>query len=386
MMTDDDIGLVDTPSASDESGRDEGMAHDAVETPMREGQPSDQAPLARGGQHSAPDVSGVSSGDNIPDESGSAPTFSDELLRRAAEYGYSPDDVKAWGDEAAIETVLREQDRLAFQQWQRFGGGQQYAPPQQMPMPQQMPYPQMVPPYVQQYAPPGYPGAVQPPPGQPPQPHGQQPFPGQYAVDLDPNDGYDERLVQHMHGMSQHYAQQIAALQQQFQQAMGAVGRVFQEQQQAESQQRLFGEYDQFDKLIESLGPEYQAVFGKGNWQTIGLPTGSPFGRNRAEVFNRMRSLRDFYAQRGGYVPDDRRLLDMAAEDALQGQWSLLKQRVGRNGQGRTGQAISRPRGATAGRQPQGSDSAASFAENFFKSRGFETRDVSRAVDEQIGL
>lgn len=388
MTTDDDfMGDVDSP----ESSQPVSEATSAPPEPTlsqssdgRDGVPSDQAPLATPDRNARPSSPHDEPSD-IPVGSGSAPNIPDELIQRAAAYGYTPEDLQAWGDAEAIETVLREQDRMAFQQWQQWQQQQRYQPPQP---PQQYP-PQYQPTYApnqQQFAPPGYPGAVQPQFGPPQQPPGQQQSPPwMYQVDLDPN-VYDEKLVQHMQGMSQHYAQQIGALQQQFQQAMGAFAGQMQQRQQQEAEQRLASQWSQFDQLIDSLGPAYQPVFGKGNWQTVGLQTGSPFGRNRAEVYQRMQDLREFYSQRGGPQPDDRRLLEMAAEDALQGQWNAIKQRVGRTTNGRAGQAIARPHGATTTQAPMGERAAADFANQFFKERGYDPKLASTAIGEQIGL
>lgn len=376
----DSATAVATPEAPDVPESSESQA------PERSGVPSDQAQLKREpAGHGEPRPS--SPHDEIPETAGSAPQIPDELMQRASAYGYTPEDLQAWGDVEAIETVLREQDRLAFQQWQHQQQQQRFMPPPQSMPPAYPPqYPPTGMPYPQQFPPPGYPGAVQqqfgqPQPGQAGQ---QQTPPWMYQVDLDPN-VYDERLVQHMQGMSQHYAQQIGALQQQFQQAMGAFAGQMQQRQQQEAEQQLARQWSQFDQLIESLGPAYQPVFGKGNWQTLGQQTGSPFGRNRTEVYQRMQSLRDFYSQRGGPQPDERRLLEMAAEDALQGQWKAIQQKVGKSS-GRTGQTIARPRGATGTRQPQGERAAADLANQFFRERGYDIKPASFAENEEVGL
>lgn len=387
-MADDDDFMGNIDSGSNAATAVESPSPPSTPAPepaeSHSGVPVDQPQLTREPSAQRPS----SPHDDIPEEAGSAPTIPDELMQRASAYGYTPEDLRAWGDVEAIETVLREQDRLAFQQWQQ--QQQRLMPPPQMP-PQYAPQysPQYQPTGVPQpqFAPPGYPGAVQPQfgqPQQPPQPGQQQVPPWMYQVDLDPN-VYDEKLVQHMQGMSQHYAQQIGALQQQFQQAMGAFAGQMQQRQQQEAEQRLANQWSQFDQLIDSLGPAYQPVFGKGNWQTVGLQTGSPFGRNRAEVYQRMQSLRDFYSQRGGPQPDDRRLLEMAAEDALQGQWNAIKQRVGKSS-GRTGQTIARPRGATGTRSPQGERAAADLANQFFRERGYDIKPASFAEGEEVGL
>lgn len=386
MAADDDdfMGSLDGPGDSTPSVDSSAVAEPP---PSQEtaGTPSDQAPVARGGQPAPSSPHDATP--EIPESSGSAPNIPDELIQRASAYGYTPEDLQAWGDAEAIETVLREQDRLAFQQWQAYQQHQRFQPP--LPPPQQYPpqYPPMGQPYPpSQFAPPGYPGAVQPQYGQPQPPPGQQPVPPwQYQVDLDPN-VYDEKLVQHMQGMSAHYAQQIGAMQQQLQQAMGAVAAQQQQRQQQEYEQRRQEHWSQFDQLIESLGPAYQPVFGKGTWQTIGVQTGSPFGYNRKAVFEQMQNLQQFYAQRGGPQPDARRLLEMAAEDALQGQWKAIQQKVGRTTNGRAGQAIARPRGATGTRSASDERAAADFANQFFRDRGFEPKQAMNAIDEQIGL
>lgn len=314
-----------------------------------------------------------------------------ELAEAALGQGYTAEQLQVYAGNPEIlrdilsqqnERLLRSQFQQPRQNWQQ----PQYQQPPMMPLGGQPQYqqPPMTPLGGPQYQQPGMPPAAGLPPpqyGQPPQQDQRNYFPGPQgfkpnwenaeAGDLP----WDPRLVENFTGLQQHVEQQIANLQQHL--AMVAQA-TFGQQQQAQEQARLenvHGKVSSYDQMLDSLGPDFEAIFGKGSYENF--PAETPQGQARINVFRQFDFLQNHYSSQG-LRPDPKRLLRDAARAVLGNQWSFVEQQAARRGT--SNRVIGRAQSRT-GRHVQGEAAAAAFADRFYRDRGFETsaRDTEEA-------
>lgn len=347
--------------------------------------PVDTSPEPQGGESQGPSASGErdSGGYEPPSSSpaGTAPPSSsapdytgldNNLVASALSFGMQPEHVSAFrSNPQALQAALELHNRTIL--------GSMF-PQSHAPVPfQQMPaQPPMMP-----MAPPA--GMFGPTPGAGPQ-MGNQPNqssnPGQAGFQLWKDEAekaaYNDEFVALMERMNAHYAGQVQALQQQLHAVGGFTTSQAMAQRDAAVRETLLKDHENFDRMIEGLGADYEPLFGRGTHSTI--QQNSVYMANRRAVHNAFTALRQAYAQQG-LNPDPKTLLNSAAEHVLGQQWQFAQQQA--RTRGRNGQTTSRPsRGANG--KDFGDAAASRFAAQFMRERGLDVGPPS--TGEDLGL
>jgi len=195
--------------------------------------------------------------------------------------------------------------------------------------------------------------------GKPPEQTSQQL--GQYEkfkIDLDP-DEYDEKTVETLNKMNDHYDSVIRQHDQLTRLTAEALMEIASDVQkqtgQSKAEDTAHVEQD-MDSFFEGLGEPYADLFGKG--ATRSLPSHSPSYQNRVNLYEEMRALEvaDAYQHRqsGSRKQYQQRALNSLFWDQVQ---STARKQISNTVKQRRGQAIARP--ASRPKKPLNPDDAA---------------------------
>ncbi|MBK7363151.1 MAG: hypothetical protein IPJ01_12750 [Micavibrio sp.] len=386
-----DFDAVDaSPSVNDQSSELESPAAPADATPpapvgLQSPFPNDPAPQAPNSQQRTPDLAPQADPQRQAQQSNyDFGAISADSVRAAASFGMRPEHIARYRDNpAALEAAIYQFNANLLRS-NPFP--QQQFPPQQQPfmppgfMPGPMMAPQMQPPAMmppQQAFP--APGMMGP---QPPAAPLTGPAPGQFQLWKDPSEreAFDEEFANKLDGMNAHYAQTVAALQSQLAQVQGFTQAQVQEQQFRVQQAAAIQDHDAFDRAVESLGADYEVLFGKGTHQTLDRRT--MYFENRRAVHGAYTQLRNQYAQQG-LNPDPRALLTSAAAIVLGPQWQFIDGQARASRQ--SSRSVARPNRGVNAAEP-GDTAAQQFVSNFMASRGVHAPQMIETEDDSIGL
>jgi len=358
-VSDDSLGLLDDGPLSSQAtepsgGTDRQYADDQAGggSTQGRGQPVPDDPPSSEGV-TTPDAGGSGS-QPMPDYSG----LDTSLVASALSFGMQPEHVAAFrGSPQALQAALELRNRTML-------GSMfpQHGAPQQAPWAaaQQPPFP------------PGMGGQFMPPAAGAGNQFGAQPnqsnTPGQAGFQLWKDDAekqaYNDEFVALMERMNAHYAGQLSQMQQQLQSVGGFAQQTVASQRDAAVRAATLADHENFDRMIEGLGGDYETIFGRGTHDTI--RPDSVYMSNRRAVHNAFSALRSAYAQQG-LNPDPKTLLTSAAEHVLGQQWQFAQQQA--RSRGRAGQHTARP-GRTSASPDRGDAAAMRFARQFLRERG----------------
>jgi hypothetical protein len=159
-----------------------------------------------------------------PEPEASEPEFDDTLLREARQRGFSDEQAKAFGQPGRLRDAMTAMDRQLM--------GAMNAPQPPAPQPQQP-----APPTPQPQSAPR--GPMEAPPSE-------------FKVHLDP-ENFDKEIIDQFEKMNAYYQAHVTDMQR-------AMGQFIQQTNAREHAAKV----DQFDAYMNSLGPEYESLVGKG--------------------------------------------------------------------------------------------------------------------------
>ena len=248
-------------------------------------------------------------------ESAKSNEISDELLDRAAELGYTLDEIKSFRSEKSLEKEVSRVEKLQ----QRLQARQE----------------------TKQSA---------------------QESPTTETSDVEPEPNWEELLE------VGHDPDVIAMQKTMWQRATKAEAAVKQIYQ-AEQDRAWAAQSQRFDDSLNNLGQEYKEILGTG--RRGDLAKSSPeAAANRDLVFEKMQILKNGYTQAGRSVPPEAELIQEAVQASFYKQAQTFARKALTNEIKKSGgQALSRPRSA-GDKSLVGADRAMAKEREFWKSRG----------------
>lgn len=195
--------------------------------------------------------------------------WSEEVLARGVEAGFTADEIKDFGDPDRFARALAAMDRRAL------GNLAQSVPGT---------------------APPYQPAAA---PQRAPEPSSRfsaEPF------KLQLEEGVEESLAKALTGINDHYGQQMLSVQQ-------AVGQLV-EMSQRQQTESFVREVEEMDSFVNGLSKDFAPQFGAGH--TMNLTKNTAEYANRDKLFRAQASIADLYRQQGRHVPSIRTRLERA--------------------------------------------------------------------------
>ena len=245
-----------------------------------------------------PDVSDDASGDTeeetqeteSPVDSADEDSFSDGLLDRAAELGYTLEEIKSFRSEKSLEKEVARSERLQ----QRLQERQAAKEPAKEPEP---------------------------------------------AEDAEPEPNWEELLE------AGHDPDVIAMQQKMWQRATKAEALVKQVLQ-ADQDRAWSAQCERFDDTLNKLGEEYKSILGEGRRGEL-LKSSPEAAANRDKVFEKMAILKSGYEQAGKAVPPEAELINEAVQASFWKQSQTFARKALKSEIKKAGsQALSRPRSA----------------------------------------
>lgn len=193
-----------------------------------------------------------------------------------------------------------------------------------------------------------------------------------FKLDLDPEE-HDENTIKAISGLNDHYDSQLRKRDELIQKVVGAMGELHQQFNQVtgQTQAEAARSFEQdIDSFIESLGEEYQDVFGKGPSRHFAQD--SPHLQKRVELAMEMLGLEDAYAVRGRPKLARSQMLHRALSAMLPDKIKQSARKEVANGVAkRRSQMISRPTGKN--KKPKtGREAAIAFVNQMTRDRGID--------------
>ena len=228
-----------------------------------------------------------------PDESADKDSFSDELLDRAAELGYTLEEIKGFRSEKSLEKDVLRSERLQQRMQERMASKTGKETPAQ--------------------------DEAEPEP--------------------EPEPNWEELLE------AGHDPDVIAMQQKMWQRATKAealVKQVFK----ADQDRAWDAQCERFDDTLNKLGEEYKSLLGNGRRGDL-MKSSPEAAANRDRVFEKMAILRSGYAQAGKTMPPESELINEAVQASFYKQTQEIARKALKGEIKKAGsQALSRPRSA----------------------------------------
>ncbi len=194
--------------------------------------------------------------------------YTQDLLARAESVGISEEDARAFGSPEKLARVLA-----------MVGAPQKRTAPAAQPPEED---------------------AVPPPPAKGQAGEEEPPF----VLDLNPDELTSEALVTNMKKMQEHYEKRVKALESRHQEQEKWV-KEYREKAETEQMTRFVGQVDEY---IGGLGPEFEAIYGKGG--SLTLNPQSPAFKSRDKFIGMLMAEKEIYRKAGLNPPDFKTLAD----------------------------------------------------------------------------
>ena len=248
-------------------------------------------------------------------ESAKSNEISDELLDRAAELGYTLDEIKSFRSGKSLEKEITRVETLQKRMQQRQSGKQS-----------------------------------------------AQESPATETSEVEPEPNWEE-LIEVGHDPD------VIAMQKQMWQRATKAEAMVKQIVQAEQDRAWSAQSQRFDDSLNNLGEEYRAILGTGTRGN--LAKSSPeAAANRDLVFEKMQILKNGYMQAGKPMPTENDLIQEAVQASFYKQAQTIARKALTSEIKKSGsQALSRPRSA-GNKSLAGSDLAMAKERAFWKSRG----------------
>jgi len=185
---------------------------------------------------------------------------------------------------------------------------------------------------------------------------------------------YDEKIVGTIKGMHEFYQKRNAALQARLDRLEGSVSEVDAERAEAVK--------EDFESVLESLGPEFEPAVGKGS--RTDLDPKSEQMKTRVEIWDKAKEIAAGKAAVGKPIPSRRKLFRMAADEVLADFKNGLKEKgLVAKVESRNRQSVARP-SSRQDKKQTGEEKAIARVTQFYKDHSVDVSDASIAADEDL--
>jgi superoxide dismutase len=190
--------------------------------------------------------------------------------------------------------------------------------------------------------------------------------PEEFKIELDP-EIHDPDYIKTFEGMKKHYTDRISNLEQK----LNTFLKKADDERAAQAKASI---ENGFDQAIDSLGADYEPLFGKGRGRE--MDSKSETFANRIKVFNEMRMLAIGYSQSGEKIPKDlfqRAVRSVFGEQMKESSKTNARKEISNTLNKQKSQMLSRPTDRRKTKSSDPDQDARDFASQFMREHGQDT-------------